>query len=162
MNDTPGRHGPPIEPPPDSIRQYFLDWLERDGHPFWPFWENIRSWWQIRSLPNVLFVHFANLKADMPGEIRRIAAFLEIPIREENWPAILEHCSFDYMKANATPSVPLGGAFWDGGAQTFVHKGTNGRWREVLSDDDCRAYLERARRELGEDCADWLERGVLR
>jgi aryl sulfotransferase len=132
LNDTPGRHGPPIEPPPDSIRQYFLDWLERDGHPFWPFWENIRSWWQIRSLPNVLFVHFANLKADMPGEIRRIAAFLEIPIREENWPAILEHCSFDYMKANATPSVPLGGAFWEGGAQTFVHKGTNGRWREVF------------------------------
>lgn len=25
LNNTPGRAGPPIEPPPDSVRQYFLD-----------------------------------------------------------------------------------------------------------------------------------------
>ena len=37
------------------------------------------------------------------------------------------------MKANATKSVPLGGAFWEGGAQTFVHKGNNGRWRDILT-----------------------------
>src|SRR3546814_2501789 len=37
LNDTPGRVGPPIEPPPDSVRQYFHDWLTRDGFPFWPF-----------------------------------------------------------------------------------------------------------------------------
>jgi aryl sulfotransferase len=30
-NDTPGRVGPPIPRPPASIRQYFLEWLERDG-----------------------------------------------------------------------------------------------------------------------------------
>jgi len=76
LNDTPGRVGPPIEPPPDDIRQYFREWLEGDGHPFWPFWENVRGWWAIRHLPNVLFVHFANLKLDMPGEMHRIAAFL--------------------------------------------------------------------------------------
>jgi hypothetical protein len=31
LNDTPGRVGPPIEPPPSDIRQYFREWLERDG-----------------------------------------------------------------------------------------------------------------------------------
>jgi aryl sulfotransferase len=67
-------------------------------------------------------LHFENLKQDMPGEIRRIAEFLEIEIEETKWEAILEHCSFDYMKKNATKSVPLGGAFREGGAQTFVHK----------------------------------------
>ncbi len=35
------------------------------------------------------------------------------------------------MKANATATVPLGGAFWDGEAQTFINKGVNGRWRSV-------------------------------
>ena len=44
LNNTPGRVGPPIERPPESTRQYFLDWLDKDGHPFWPFWENMRSW----------------------------------------------------------------------------------------------------------------------
>jgi len=159
LNDTPGRVGPPIGPPPDSIVQYFDDWLARDGYPFWPFWENVRSWWQIRGLPNVLTLHFADLKEDMPRQIRRIAGFLEIPIDEAVFPRILEHCSFAYMKANAAPSVPLGGAFWDGGAETFVHKGTNGRWRDVLSAERSAAYEERAIAELGDECAAWLKSG---
>jgi aryl sulfotransferase len=156
INDTPGRVGPPIERPPDSIRDYFLDWLERDGHPFWPFWENVRSWWAIRSLPNVLMLHFADLKRDLDGEIRRVARFLEIPIDESHFPTLLEHCSFEWMKANATGSVPLGGAFWDGGAETFIHRGTNGRWRDVLTAADVAAYEHRARAELGAQCAAWL------
>ena len=45
LNDTPGRVGPPIERPPGDIRQYWRDWLERDGYPFWSFWENVRTWW---------------------------------------------------------------------------------------------------------------------
>lgn len=160
LNDTPGRVGPPIKPPPDSILQYFDDWLARDGHPFWPFWENVRSWWEVRHLPNVMMLHFGRLKADMPGEIRRIAAFLDISIDEATWPMILEHCSFDYMKANAASSVPLGGAFWDGGAQTFVHKGVNGRWRDVLSPDQSAAFEIRAASELDAACARWLATGA--
>lgn len=159
LNDTPGRVGPPIERPTASIRDYFLEWLERDGHPFWPFWENIRSWWQVAHLPNCLFLHYAQLKADMPGQIRRIAGFLGIEVPEERWPAILKHCSFDYMKAHGAKAVPLGGLCWDGGAQTFVHKGTNGRWRDILTAEDCRRYEAMAQQELGEACAHWLATG---
>ena len=63
-----------------------------------PFWRTIQSWWDIRNLPNVLLLHFNNLKSDMEGEIRRIAGFLEIDVDEATWPAIVEHCTFDYMK----------------------------------------------------------------
>ncbi len=161
LNDTPGRVGPPIEKPPASIIQYFNDWLDREGHPWWPFWENVRSWWAIKDLPNVCFVHFANLKKDMPAEIRRIAGFIETPIDESKWESILLHCGFDYMKANATKSVPLGGAFWDGGAQTFIHKGTNGRWRDILQNEDILKYENRAAKELDKECAQWLARGEI-
>ena len=161
LNDTPGRVGPPIAPPPASIRQYFHDWLERDGHPFWPFWDNVRSWWAVRDLPNVLLVHFANLKADLPGQIRRIAAFLDIPVDEPTFPRIVEHCTFDWMKANAAKAAPLGGVFWDGGAETFIHKGTNGRWRDVLSPEESRAYEMLALTALGPDCAQWLATGAM-
>lgn len=159
LNDTPDRVGPPIEPPPDDIRQYWRDWLERDGHPFWPFWENIRSWWEIRDLPNVLFVHFAAMKSDMAGQIRRIAAFLDIPIDESGWDRILEYCSFPWMKRNATKSVPLGGAFWDAGAQVFIHKGENRRWADTLTPAEAAEYETRAIRELGADCARWIATG---
>ncbi len=127
LNDTPGRIGPPIEPPPADIRQYFLEWLERDGHPFWPFWENLRSWWAIRDMPNLMLVHFDELKHDLPGSIRRIADFLAIPIDPLRFPSIVEHCGFAWMKAHATNATPLGGKPWDGGAETFIHKGSNGR-----------------------------------
>jgi aryl sulfotransferase len=159
LNDTPGLVGPPIGPPVASIRQYFLDWLEGDGYPWWSLWENTRSWWDIRDLPNMLLLHFAELKADMPGQIRRIAAHLEISIDESRWPAIVEHCGFDYMKHHAVKSVPLGGAFWDGGAETFVHKGVNGRWRDTLTIEDCVRYERIAVEQLGESCARWLATG---
>ena len=159
LNLTPGLVGAPIEHPPADIHQYWLDWMKRDGYPFWPFWENVRSWWAIRQLPNVLFVHFANLKRDMPGEIRRIAAFLDIPIDASNWPAICEHCTFDWMKKNAAQSVPLGGAFWDGGAEVFINKGVNGRWVDSLTAQDVARYEARAEQELGAACAHWLASG---
>jgi aryl sulfotransferase len=159
VNDTPGRVGPPFERPKGDVVEYFRTWLEKNGHPYWPFWENVKTWWEIRTLPNVLFVHYTNLKNDMPGEMRKIAAFLDVPINEDKWPAIVEHCTFDYMKKNATATVPLNGALWVGGAETFIHKGTNGRWTNMLSEEDCRRYEQRAVEELGEDCARWLATG---
>jgi len=161
LNETPGLVGPKIEKPVEDTRQYFIDWLEKDGHPFWPFWENARSWWAARELPNVHFLHFAKLKEDMPARIREVAAFLDIEVDESKWDDILKHCSFAYMKDNATKSVPLGGAFWEGGAKTFVNKGTNGRWRDTLSADDVSAYEAKAAEELGDGCARWFATGEM-
>jgi aryl sulfotransferase len=159
LNNTPGRVGPPIGPPPADIRRYFREWLEGDGHPFWPFWENVRSWWEVRDLPNVLFVHFADLKRDMPKQMRRIAGFLDIPVDEAQWERTLEYCSFGWMKEHAAKVVPLGGAAWDAGAQVFIHRGTNGRWAETLTEEDVAEYEARAVQELGPECARWLATG---
>ncbi len=162
FNDNPRRGpGEPLAPPTEDILQYFRQWLAGDGYPWWPFWENIRTWWAARNLPNVMMIHFSKLKADMPGEMRRIAKFLDIPVDEKRWPAIIEHCTFDYMKDHAEYAAPLGGAFWQGGAKTFINKGTNGRWHDVLTADDVRAYEKRARAELGEACARWLATGEM-
>jgi len=159
MNETPGLVGPPVEKPPVSIRQYFNEWLDGDGHPFWSFWENVSSWWSVRHLPNVMLLHFNSLKRDLSGEIRRIAKFLDIPIAESHWAAILEHSGFDYMKAHAADVAPLGGSLWDGGAETFINKGTNSRWRDVLSADEIARYELTARQKLGDACARWLATG---
>ena len=49
--------------------------------------------------------------------------------------------------------------FWEGGAETFVYKGTNGRWRDTLSEEESVAYEQRALAELGPNCAEWLMTG---
>ncbi len=159
VNDTPGRVGPPIGRPGDDILAYFRDWLATDGGQWWPFWENVRSWWKIRHLPNVMLLHFDALKRDLPGEIRRIAQFLEIEVDQDGWENIVEHCTFEWMKAHADRSAPLGGAVFEGGGASFINKGTNGRWRDVLTDDDIAAYEARAVEELGEECGRWLAGG---
>jgi len=159
LNDTPGRVGPPIPRANPDIAEYFREWLDGDGAPFWSFWENVRSWWAVRDLPNVHLVHFEALKRDLAGEIRKIAAFLDVEIKAESFPRILRHCSFDWMKANAAKAAPLGGLFWDGGAETFINKGINGRWREVLTPFDIAHYEAMALAELGPDCAQWLASG---
>lgn len=161
LNETPGLVGEPMERCTLDVVPYFRRWMERDGYPFWPFWENVKSWWAIRELPNVMFVHFANLKKDLPGEMKRIAKFLDVDIEESRWPVLVEHCSFDYMKAHAAMSAPLGGVLWEGGAETFINKGTNGRWRDLLTAEDSLAYEARARKEVGEACAHWLATGEL-
>jgi aryl sulfotransferase len=159
LNETPGLVGPKIDKPNPDIRQYFLDWMTQDGVPFWPFWENIASWWEARHLPNVKLVHFADLKRDLEGQMREIADFLEVDIAEDRWPTIIGHCTFDYMKAHAENVAPLGGAIFEGGAKTFVNKGVNGRWKDVLSPADSLAYEQMAIDRLGPECARWLMSG---
>ena len=159
LNKTPGLVGPPLEPPTDDIREYWHTWLAKDGFPYWSFWENVRSWWAIRSLPNIIMVHFETLKRNMPQEMRRIAAFLDIPIDESKWDLIVEHCTFDWMKNNGEKIVPLGGIVWKGGVKTFINKGTNGRWKETLTPAESAEYEAKALAELGPECAHWLATG---
>ena len=161
LNNSPGLVGPPIGKPNPDIRAYYHEWLDKEGFPFWSFWENISTWWDIRELPNVNLIHFQALKDDMPGEMRKIATFLDIKIDEDKWGDIIEHCTFDYMKANATASTPLGGAFWDGGAGDFVYKGVNGRWRDVLTEDESQKYEKLTVEKLHPDCAYWLATGQM-
>jgi len=159
INGTPGRVGPPIYRPDPDINRYFRTWLDCDGYPFWSLWENIASWWAIRDLPNVKLVHFNELKADLAGEMRKIAAFLEADIAESDWPRLVEHCTFDYMKTHAEQMTPLGGAIFEGGATSFINKGVNGRWQGVLTPEEIADYEAMALKRLGPECARWLATG---
>jgi aryl sulfotransferase len=161
-NNPPGLPCGPLLRPDGDIREWFSRWLDGEGYSADTFWPHVQSWWSVRNAPNVMLLHFANLKADMEGEIRRIARFLEIEIDEAKWPAIVEHCSFEYMKNNADSLSQLGTTAFQGGLKSFIHKGVNGRWRDVLSADEIERYERLARENLTADCAHWLATGELR
>ena len=155
---------PPRAPITRDLRGFFHDWLDGasgGGYRITPFFPNVQGWWDARRLPNVLLVHYANLKADMAGEIRRIARFLNITPSEAAWPLILRHCSFDYMKHNANSVGPKGADRLKGGSAAFFHKGTNERWRDVLTADDIATYERAVAANLTPDCAHWLKTGEL-
>jgi aryl sulfotransferase len=105
----------------------------------------------------VAFVHYSDLKVDLAGEMQRVAAFLGIEVPESKWPAVVERCTLESMRARGDEI----GSFWnfEGGAQSFLFKGTNGRWRDVLRVDELAAYALRTAELLPANAAAWLEGG---
>jgi aryl sulfotransferase len=159
LNSLPGLVGPPLERAEQDILAFFRKWLAEDGAPFWSLWENVRTWWQARHLPNVLMLHYADMKQDLPETVSQIADFLEVKLDSQTFERVVRHSSFDWMKANAEKAAPLGGTIFQGGAATFINKGSNGRWQEVLTVADSAEYEARALAELGPECAQWLANG---
>jgi aryl sulfotransferase len=162
INNHPENPGKIFTPPIEDRRQYLRDWLDKDGEPMGPFWRTTQTWWDIRNTPNVLLLHFNNLKADMEKEIRRIAEFLDIEIDETKWPDIVEHCTFDYMKKNAPDLSPeTYTALFSGGLTNFVNKGKNGRWADTFTEEDIALYEKHRDDNLTPECAHWLETGEI-
>jgi aryl sulfotransferase len=60
----------------------------------------LAAWWSLRHEPNVMFLHYADLKRRPEPCIRQIADFLGFDVADASWPAILEHTSFPWMKAH--------------------------------------------------------------
>jgi aryl sulfotransferase len=136
-----------------------------DIHGFFPLWftmmgfpEHIATFWQHRSDPNVLLVHYNDLKADLGGEMRRIAGFLGIEVPESKWPAVVERCTFESMQNQGETLGEIDRLF-EGGTKGFIFKGTNGRWRDVLTADELASYAAHVSRLLPGDALRWLEGG---
>jgi aryl sulfotransferase len=159
MNAIPGRVGPPLERGPADVHEFYLNWMKSNGAPMLSMWDNVRWWWAVRSFPNVMLVHFNDLKSDLSGSIKRIARFSDVKLEDDELSRTVEHCSFDYMKEHAAESAPRGGTAFVGGAKTFINKGTNGRWRDVLSPSEIAAFDAKALDELGPACSTWLREG---
>jgi len=165
MNTLPGRVGPEKPECPEDIHVFWRDWITRslfewesDGYPYWSHLRHVQSWWNYRHLPNILFVHYADPLADLEGGMRRVANFLEIKLPESVWATMVRNCTFAEMKAHGNRYAPPDiDNIFEGGSQTFFHKGTNNRWREVLTPPELAQYEAAASRALTPECRCWLE-----
>ncbi len=137
---------------PDDIHACYEDWLAT-GNLF----HHIATFWEHRSQPNVRFVHYDDLKIDLNGEMRRIAEFLSIELDQQLWPQVVERCTFEAMKARSDEIGDFERLFV-GGAESFLYKGTNGRWRDVLTDDEVARCEKRATELMPADAVAWLMR----
>jgi aryl sulfotransferase len=133
---------------------YFKQWLAGENN----FFDVVSTYWERRGQSNLLFAHYNDMKADLEGEMRRVAAFLEIDVPESKWPTVVERCTFESMRNSGTAIGDFDRMF-DGGLQGFIFKGTNGRWRDVLTAEDLELYRQKVTEALPNDCARWVEGG---
>ncbi len=70
-------------------------------HAFVPMiFSLVAAWWPLRHEPNVMLVHYSDLKREPQATLPRIAEFLDFAVRDADWPAIYEYTSFQWMKEN--------------------------------------------------------------
>jgi aryl sulfotransferase len=152
--------GEPRELWPRWIGEGWFDW-EPDGWPFWSHHHHLATWWQWRDLPNVYFMHYSDMLADTEGEMRRLADFCEIDVPAQWWSAMVDAVHLDAMRREAkgsTADEDPSAMIFEGGIDRFLYRGTNGRWRDVLTDADLALY-DRAAATLDPGLRTWLEGG---
>ncbi|MDD4962693.1 MAG: sulfotransferase domain-containing protein [Gallionella sp.] len=162
MNDP--LFGDPFPRAATNPSEFFCDWINNrviDEHPEFSYFGFEQSYWEERQRPNVLLVHYNDLKADRAGEMRRIAKFLDIDIPESLWPELVEAASFESMKRDGETLLAMSHDFWDGGPARFLHKGTNNRWHEVARSEDLAAYDAKIKEAFTPELAKWAESGRL-
>lgn len=152
---------------PSEPAAYFRMWLNegvggaKDGSPFLSYFDFERTYWEARHRPNLLMVHYRDLKADLDGEMRRVADFLAIPVDEAIWPSLVTAATFEEMRRHGDTLSPRVMKMFAGGPADFFQKGENDRFRGVLTDGDLAAYERKVEQRLPGPCARWLRHGRL-
>jgi aryl sulfotransferase len=151
---------------PADPADHFHRWLTEgavaghtDGSPLMSFFHFERTWWAERHRPNVLLVHYNDLKAELPGEMQRVADFLGVAAPADRWPGLVEAAGFAAMRRDGAVLMGNVAAMFRGGAGRFFHQGANGRWRGVFGAEDLALYDTKVAAELPPACALWLEHG---
>ena len=116
---------------------------------------HLATFWDARDTSNVILVHYDDLKADLPGEMRRLAQRLDITVPESAWPALERAATFEDMREHASRLVIR--AIWPD-ARRFFNRGMSGQWRDVLGEADLGDYAARVAELAAPDLLGWAHR----
>jgi aryl sulfotransferase len=154
---------PRVDPDPAV---HFHNWLtagaiagQPDGTPYLSYFAYESSFWNARKAPNLLFVHYNDLQADLMGEMRRIADFLDVDISDEEIKRMAGSATFSTMRKDAATLIPNVAKNFEGGALRLINKGQSGRWRGIYDDADVELFDKKLRKAVPNLYADWLLSG---
>jgi hypothetical protein len=117
--------------------------------------------WQRRHQPNVALFHYADLTADLPGELLRLARVLGIPCSPERARALALEASLARMRERGAEVAPSGSrGFWKD-VRAFFRSGGSGEWRARVTTADLAAYEARVAALVGPELAAWAHGGRL-
>lgn len=156
--------GPPPDPLPEDPGEWFRIWVEGGlgelaGPSLADVLHHVDTFWQRRNDPGVVLFHYADLLADLPREVRRLAETLGVEAGDERVAQIAAACSFDRMKKHADELVPeVGNGIWRSN-EGFFHRGLNGQWYGLVDDDSACRYEQRVAELVAPEVAAWVHSG---
>lgn len=152
-------------PPGASDRDRFWAWVD-DPTPLpklsglGALLHHLGTFFAARDRPNVVLLHYADLKEDLEGQMRLLAARLSIEVPEERWPELVRAATFEEMRRRAPVTGPHHTEqFWLDGDR-FFHRARHGEWRDLLDEADLRRYEARVRALADPKLSAWVHRGA--
>lgn len=127
-------------------------------HGLADFCEQVLTYWEARSAPNVHLFHYTDLWADLAGEMRRVADALRVTIDEARWPDFVAAATIESMRdraAEAAPDAHL--ALWRD-PRSFFRSGGHRDWASLLTDSEIAHFHDRLSALAG-DATAWILAG---
>jgi aryl sulfotransferase len=154
-------------PPLENERDRFWQWVD-DPTPLTEslggiayLVHHLSSFWRERERPNFVLLHYGDLKADLEGQMRSLAARLGIDVPGNLWPELVDAATFERMKAHAAEVGPnTTEPIWLDNLR-FFNKGTSGQWRGLLEKEDLQRYAARVAELTDPEFSEWLHQGPI-
>lgn len=153
---------------PESENDRFWNWVENNlavtdsvgGLAF--TLHHLGSFYAERDRPNVVMLHYGDLKADLEGQMRSLADKLGIGVKEEAWPTLVPAATFESMKARAASVAPNATESIWRDQERFFNRGSSGQWHHVITNDaDASRYRKRVAQLADDDLSGWVHQGAI-
>jgi aryl sulfotransferase len=149
---------------PDPIVEYLETDFESDNLNVMTLsyvLHHLQSFWDRRDAANIALFHYADLQADLPGQLRRLATVLDIELDDTRVNELAAAASFAAMRDNAEMVAPNSDMHIWHNTSDFFHRGSNGQWREAFDDEMLQRYDERVASLATPDLLAWAHSGWL-
>jgi hypothetical protein len=161
--------GPPR--PAATIEERFWQWIEAparsdagqagSGFGLVGTLAHLKSFWDLRDRPNVVMLHYGELKADLEGEMRKLARGLGIVVPEQRWPELVKAATFDEMRKHASEVGPNQTENIWRNPTDFFHSGKSGQWRDLLGAQGLARYRTRVAGLIDDTFSEWVHQGPI-
>ncbi|SCE77747.1 Sulfotransferase domain-containing protein [Micromonospora coriariae] len=161
LTGQPAPAGPPRARTP--VGQWLSSWVDREVDPRAELDSlpgvllHLSDAWARRHEPNVELVHYDDLRADLCGQMRRLADRWGLAVPPERWPDLVEAATFDRMRERADRLAPdTLGVLRD--RRAFFRHGGSGQGRDLLDAAALARYRARTAALAPPDLLTWLHR----
>jgi aryl sulfotransferase len=154
-------------PPSEDPLERFREWADAEFTPGSAWFgvtlanlvHHVRTFWDHRDSPQVALFHYADLKADLPGQLVRLAAVLAIDLPRQRIGELAGAATFEGMRNRADELAPgVDAKLWRSN-KDFFRAGTSGQWRDLLDPATLDHYHRRVAELAPPDLAEWLHKG---
>ncbi len=151
----------PSEDPVERFRTFVVEETQISPPTLASVLHHLDTGWQRRRDANVALFHYADLTADLAGELLRLAGILGIPCSAERARELAPEASLARMRERGADVAPNASQEAWKDVYAFFRSGSSGEWRERLPAVDLATYEARVAALVGPDLAAWAHGGRL-